>query len=220
MRIKELTLAAWMPDNLRKFYSNFGFTEIEALGDSDGYSFIAGHTRINFVPGDRDARYHFAFNVLPDQLDGAIVWAGRSGAELLDNPESKSKLVDFPNWRARAVYFFDPAGNIVELIARAALPRAGNAPKFSASSIPGLSEIGIVCDDVASMRRWITDTHGINAFARQTPTDDFSAMGNDEGLLLLVPAGRPWLMGNFDSKRFPLAITLTEGEKEVKLMLP
>lgn len=220
MQILELTLSAHVPDELRQFYSRFGFTEIEALGGSDGYSFHAGHTRFNFIPGHREARYHFAFNVRPDQLDDAVKWAEQSGAELLDNEERKGKLVDFPAWRARSVYFFDPAGNIVELIARAALPRAGNAPKFSANSLLGVSEIGLVCDDVAAMREWITMSHGIGAFLRQESSDLFTALGDDEGLLLLVPKKRPWFMGNFGAQHFPLAMTLKHAEKEVKLVLP
>jgi hypothetical protein len=55
---------------------------------------------------------------------------------------------------------------------------------------------------------------------RQENTNTFSAMGDDEGLLLLVPKGRPWYMGNFDAYHFPLAIKGEVGEKQVKLILP
>lgn len=220
MQIHELTLASPSPEDLRIFYNELGFAEIEGLGGSDGYSFKAGYTRMNFIPGDQDARYHFAFNLRPDQLEDAFAWAERMRLDLLDNPEGKGKYVDFPDWRARSLYFYDPAGNIVELIARAALPRAGNAPKFSAASITGISEIGIVCDDVPSMREWIESTHAIPAFSRHQNTDQFSALGDDEGLLLLVPQGRRWFMGNFDASRFPIAVTGINNGKELRLVLP
>jgi catechol 2,3-dioxygenase-like lactoylglutathione lyase family enzyme len=220
MRILELTIAAPAPEELRSFYTELGFPEFEGQGGSDGYSMRIGYTRMNFIPGDKDARYHFAFNVKPDQLEEMAEWSLRMRLDLLPDPKSKTNIVDFPNWRARSVYFFDPAGNIVEFIARAPLSRAGNAPKFSAVSFTGVGEIGIVCDDVASMRAWISMTHGIPEFSRQQNTDEFIAMGDDEGLLLLVPAGRNWFMGNFPSERFPLSLVCDNGVREAKLMLP
>jgi catechol-2,3-dioxygenase len=220
MRIQQLTLATGNPVEQKKFYcSELGFPEIEIAGDSDGFSFQSGYTKINFIPGDKDARYHFAFNVRPDQFESAIGWI-ENEAELLENPHGKGKIVDFPNWNAKSVYFFDPAGNIVEIIARAGIQRAGNAPKFSTKSLTGISEIGIACEDVLAMREWISNVHGIHDFTRQENTAEFSAMGDDEGLLLLVPKNRPWFMGNFDAVHFPLAIEGINSGKDFKLMLP
>jgi catechol 2,3-dioxygenase-like lactoylglutathione lyase family enzyme len=221
MQINELTLTAGNPEELKKFYSEeLGFKEIEAATATDGFAFQAGFTRINFVPGDKDSRYHFAFNIRPDQLQAAIDWLNYHKVQLLDNEKGTSKIVDFPTWKAKSVYFFDPAGNIVEFIARAAISPAGNAPKFSALSVCGISEIGIVCDEVGAMRQWIETTHGIHGFAKQENTDEFSAMGDDEGLLLLVPKGRPWFMGKFDAYHFPLRVMGKNGERIVKLILP
>ncbi len=221
MRILELTITTGNPAELRNFYAEqLGFPEIPAAGETDGFSFRSGYTRINIAPGDTDARYHFAFNVRPDQLESAISWLEKAGVELIDNPQGKGKIVDFPNWLAKSVYFYDPAGNIVEIIARAAIPRAGNAPKFTAASLTGISEIGIVTDDVPAMREWIAGTHRVGAFARQQNTDTFSAMGDDEGLLLLVPAGRKWYMADFEAAHFPLSIKGQNGGSEIKLILP
>lgn len=222
MRILDLTITTGNPAELRKFYSEqLGFPEISVAEETDGFSFRSGYTRINVAPGHTDARYHFAFNVRPDQLENAIEFLERNGVELLDNPEVKgSKIIDFPNWLAKSVYFYDPAGNIVEVIARAAIPRAGNAPKFSAASFTGISEIGIVTDDVPAMREWISGTHHVNAFVRHQNTDTFSAMGDDEGLLLLVPAGRKWYMADFEAAHFPLGIKGMNGGSEIKLILP
>ncbi len=221
MQLQEVTLATGNVEEMKKFYSEeLGFKEIEAVSASDGFSFHCGYTRINFVPGDKDAKYHFAFNIRPDQLQDAANWLDQHGIDLLENEEKTGKIVDFSSWRAKSIYFYDPAGNIVELIARAAISPAGNAPKFSALSVVAVSEIGIVCDDVAAMREWIITVHGVKGFARQENNDNFSAMGDDEGLLLLVPKGRQWYMGNFDAHHFPLAIKGLVGEKSLKLILP
>ena len=221
MNITELTLSAPDPTELKKFYADeLGFEEIAAATDSDGFSFMCGHTRVNFVPGDRDAKYHFAFNIHPDKLPEAIEWLQLKQVELVHSAEHKGFLIDFPNWWAKSVYFYDPAGNIVEIIARGALGAAGNTPKFAATSLLGVSEIGIVTDDVPYFREWVDITHGVSAFSRNKNTDDFSAMGDDHGLLLLVHSGRKWYMGNFEAKHFPLAVSGNTGEREFRMVLP
>jgi hypothetical protein len=58
----------------------------------------------------------------------------------------KSDIADFVNWRAKSVYFFDPAGNIIELIARFDLNNA-SSEKFSSEQFLSLSEIGLVFPD-------------------------------------------------------------------------
>ncbi|HTF04652.1 MAG TPA: hypothetical protein VK826_11540 [Bacteroidia bacterium] len=221
MRITELTMSTGSPEELKKFYSGLlGFEEIPARTDSDGYSFKAGHTRVNFVPGDREAKYHFAFNVYPDQLVNAIEWVQKSGMELITSPEHKGFLIDFPNWWVKSIYFYDPEYNIVEVIARGALGAAGNTSKFSAQSVVGVSEIGIVTEDVAAMREWISTTHGVQAFSRNKNTDEFSAMGDDHGLLLLVQKGRKWYMASYEAKHFPLAVVGENGGREFRMILP
>ncbi len=108
----------------------------------------------------------------------------------------------------------------MEIIARGALGVVGNTSKFSAQSLVGISEIGIVTDDVPAMREWIATTHGVQGFTRHKNTDEFSAMGDDHGLLLLTQTGRKWLMANFEAKHFPLAITGEHAGREFRMMLP
>lgn len=218
MKITELTIASAFIDELRRFYVNqLGFTEHEVIGGSDGIALQAGHTRFTIVPGTSEARYHFAFNIQPDQLDAAATWLQGRGIELVPNTAGQGYIVDFPNWWAKSIYFFDPSGNIVELIARGAISPAGNAPLFSANSLLGISEIGIVTDDVLALQNWLSTIHGLTSFVRQPDSDTFSVMGDDEGLLLLVPPGREWYMGRFAADKHPVALTLDNKGKEVKL---
>lgn len=220
MRITALTISTAFIDECRRFYVDaLGFPEHEVIGGSDGLAMQAGYTRFTFVPGTADARYHFAFNVRPDQLTDAAEWLQRNGVELIPSPGGQGTVVDFPDWKARSVYFFDPAGNIVEVIARAALKPAGNAPKFSAASLLGVSEIGMVTDDLAAYRDWLAGVHGIAGFVRQQNTDSFTALGDDEGLLLLVPPGREWYMGRFTAEKHPVALVAEHGGREIKLRL-
>ena len=75
--------------------------------------------------------YHFALLVPGDRFDAALAWA-RERVELLPDRETGEVVFDFTNWDARAVYFHDPAGNIVELIAHRGIGEGGVTGPFAA----------------------------------------------------------------------------------------
>ena len=58
-------------------------------------------------------------------------------------------MFDFDNWDARAVYFEDPAGNIVELIAHHGLEENDRMGRSRRSELVGFSELGLVGDLLA-----------------------------------------------------------------------
>src|SRR5438309_1446303 len=126
-RFAEVTLAA--PLDLRDFYG----------GTLNGDAILAGETRLRFDVEDGDAFYHFAFLVPGDRFDDALAWA-RERVELLGD------VFDFEAWDARAVYFHDPAGSIVELIAHHGLEEDGRTGGFAAEELVGFSELGLVGD--------------------------------------------------------------------------
>lgn len=226
MKIKELTLASGAIPEMKSFYCELlGFPEIPVVGETDGLSFQAGYTRVNFVPGPNDAAYHFAFNIRPDQLPDAQLWLNSKGVPILDGKDARDGVVEFPAWKARSIYCYDipdaGSGNIIEFIARAAIAPARNAPRFSANAVLGVSEIGIGVDDVTLFSDWISGTHGVSGFTRQENTAEFTALGNDEGLLLLVPFGRKWFMSEIEAQRYPVSM-LIENDlgQERRILLP
>src|SRR3954462_11649834 len=75
------------------------------------YDGMTGETTLRFRAGDWEPFYHFALLVPGDRFEAAHAWA-EDEFELLGGG-----VFEFENWDARAVYFLDPAGNIVELIA-------------------------------------------------------------------------------------------------------
>src|SRR4051795_4179907 len=122
MRFVEVTLAA--PAQL--------IAELDRF-----YAGMTGETTLRFRAGDGEPFYHFALLLPGDRFDAAHAWA-----------EECSGLVggvfEFESWDARAVYFLDPAGNIVELIAHRGLEENGRAGEFRAEEIVGFSELGLV----------------------------------------------------------------------------
>ena len=98
---------------------------------------MTGDTSLRFAPGEGEPFYHFALLVPGDRFDAAHAWAE-------ERFDLAGGVFDFENWDAQAVYFLDPAGNIVELIAHRGLEENGRRGEFAAEEIVGFSELGLV----------------------------------------------------------------------------
>jgi len=164
--------------------------------------------------------YHFAFNVPSDSIRAATAWL-RARAPLIQL-EGRD-IVDFPNWAAHSVYARDPAGNIIECIARHELPLPSAGTVFDAGDLYGISEAGLVVADVPAYAEELSSRHGLPYYHRQPPAPRFTALGDDEGLLILVPADRPWFpTTDVLSQAFPMTLTLERNAQaqRIELRLP
>jgi hypothetical protein len=103
----------------------------------------------------------------------------------------------------------DPAGNIVELIGRQEFA-LDSENDFGPADFLSVSEIGIVYwkeayeNKIAEMMELME----LDYFPRQKPLPGFSAIGNDEGLLIAVYNERNWYPTNIPSAIFPLEIEI------------
>ncbi len=157
--------------------------------------------------------YHFAFNIPCNQIREAMAWLERSGLELIANDKGETQM-DFSNWHAEAAYFYDPAGNIVELIARRDLQNESSQP-FGRESLLEISEIGIVTTDVPAWNERAEREYGVLPFEKQVPSPEFSALGTDTGLFIVVTEGRNWFLTEIPATRAPLEVTLENDLGEV-----
>src|SRR5262249_53295947 len=143
VRFAEVTLAG--PPELTAFYR-------DELGlPVDAGAIRIGETLIRFRSGGDDAFYHFAFLIPGDRFAAALAWA-EERVELLKDQDGTPVFVG-DEWKSSAVYFHDPAGNIGELIAHHGLEENGRAGAFAADELVGLSELGLVGDRRALLRR-------------------------------------------------------------------
>jgi catechol-2,3-dioxygenase len=184
VRIREVVLPAPDPEALAAFHG-------------PGY----GASRLRFEPGPAVCS-HFAVNVPPQRFEEAVDWA-RERVELVDDD------VPFPAWRARSAYFFDPGGNIVELIAR---ERAPGEELFLE-----ISEVGLPVADVGEAVGALESELGLPHFSGNRR--DFSAVGDDRGLFIVVPVGRPWLFTDEPAPDAPLQVTI-ESDRARELVVP
>jgi len=157
--------------------------------------------------------YHFAFNIPCNQIRESMAWLERADIWLIANEKGENQI-DFSSWNAEAAYFFDPAGNIVELIARRDLQNEGDH-SFGPESLLGISEIGIVTDDVLAWNARAEAEFGILPFDKQKPSPDFSALGTDMGLFIVVPEGRNWFLTNIPVVRVPLEVSFENDRGEL-----
>src|SRR5258708_11611611 len=143
MLLKEVQLQTNHLSALNNFYK-----EVLELttGHSDKKSIVvtAGKSKLIFEETDADVNpfYHFAFNIPSNKFEEAFEWM-KQKVELLWLEDYKSYIADFVNWHAKSFYFTDPAGNILELIARFDLNDIADE-KFSSTHIRNISEIGLV----------------------------------------------------------------------------
>ncbi|RYC67272.1 VOC family protein [Spirosoma sordidisoli] len=159
----------------------------------DHLTLMIGWTRLTFHLTNRPvAPYHLAINVPRSSLDVVMYYFD---LDYLDTDRPDNIIADLPDWRAKACYFYDGTGNLLEFIARTDLPL--DDPNLTINDLfQGVSEIGIGTEDVASTACQLQRRFGVPPFSRSAPTADFTALGDDNGLFILSKVGRNWLFTN------------------------
>lgn len=202
MRIEHLQLFTSMPGELMDFYNHV--LECTTSAHPDGFVLHTAQTDLLFSRSGQHAPvYHFACTIPFHKVAEAQSWMAQKVA-LIDLGEGKH-LADFKNWDAKAFYFFDPAGNIVEFIGRQDATAPDLAP-FTGRSLLNVSEIGIVTDDVALTCRQLEELWQVPLFHKQTATSSFAACGDDEGLFIVVKEGRHWYPTQLPAASAPMRV--------------
>jgi hypothetical protein len=188
MRFTDVTLAG--PAELPTFYGH-------ELGlPLDGEAIRIGETLLRFVPERDGAFYHFALLVPGDRFDAALAWA-RERVELLGD------LFASDDWGSRAVYFHDPAGNILELIAHHGLEENGRSDGFAAEELVGFSELGIVGDKPELLRR--LEAVGLQMWDGTLQAPNLLAFVGEKGrTFILSPPGRGWMPTGRPAEPYPV----------------
>ncbi len=194
-RILELRLQTAAPlTEMEAFYGSALGLPVVSDGD-DALAVTAGLTEITFerLPGAPDAPfYHFAFNIPENKIRGARAWQ-LERTELfltpprLRDPDYPDDVRHFRNWNAHSVFFWDPAGNVLEYIARHDLGNGASGP-FTTADILYASEIAFVVDDVPGTAAALQSRFELDPY--RSGSDVFWASGDERGLLLLFKRGR------------------------------
>jgi hypothetical protein len=187
--------------------------------NSKTVAIAAGQTKLVFQAGNSSVNpfYHFAFNIPSNKIEEALYWL-RDKIELPWMEDYKGYIAEFTNWHARSVYFIDPAGNIVEFIARFDL-NDDASEQFSASQIRNISEIGLVFSNAEfdkQVKKLLGNFH-LAYFLKQQPMPQFRAIGDDEGLFITVPEYRNWYPTDTPCGIFPLSVKFENAKSQYHL---
>jgi len=236
MKIKEATFLTKEPLELLPFYRD-GLRFPVVTAEEDQLVVQAGATALRFVrwepasseeAGSRLTRsyegqstpyYHFAFNIPENKLDEAKGWI-ETVTEL--GKEAGRDISRSEAWNSDSVYFMDPAGNILELIARHTMDNGIQRPFDPDRDLQCLSEIGMPTRNVAFAVDQL-EAIGIGSYQRRN--DSFNPVGDEEGMFIVVQPGRRWHFTNLTAECYPFEVfvegvgklLLAEDEQGLKL---
>lgn len=192
MKILDLELYCNNLETIQRFYvRRLG---LPMLSHSSAHlTVLVGHTRLTFRKIETVvAPYHMAINVPRGSLDVLMYYYD---LDFLATQSPQQTIAYFPNWRAKACYFYDPAGNLLEFIARTDLNL--DDPNLTLGDMfQGISEVGLATEDVPYTAEQLQRRFNVTQFSRTTSQPDFNALGDDNGLFILAKVGRPWLFTN------------------------
>lgn len=203
MIFEQVTFLTDKLQQLKQFYTDT--LELELIEEaSQEFTISIGWTNVTFRTASEGEApyYHFAINIPENQFAEARAWA-KSRVDLTQ--EQGEDEVFFTSWNAHSVYFDDPAGNIVELIARHNLNN-GIDHSFTSKDFLCISEIGVVREEVIPYVRELNEM-GLPNWKEDS--EGLTPVGDEHGLLIVVKLDRPWFFSNQRAARpFPLEIAI------------
>ncbi|MBD2867454.1 VOC family protein [Paenibacillus arenilitoris] len=206
MKIRSVKLLTDKLERLKTFYSQV--LGLPAIDEGErAFTVGAGSSQLIFEQASAAGAspyYHLAFDIPANKTEEALSWLQSRGIPL--NRLSGGELVaQFEAWNAESVYFYDPAGNIVEFIARRNLNRVSHDP-FAPGSLLNISEIGLAVHDVPQAKALLASRFAIGEY--RDGSDDFAALGDEDGLLILSSHNRVWLGSDKAAYRFGTEVVI------------
>jgi len=190
MKLTRLELFASNLDAQADFYAKKLDLPVQR-DQADQITVQAGDTALIFKkaePGWKGV-YHLAFNIPEKHIDAIHLWLA-DRTTLIPNKDWQ-EIFHFKAWNAHAVYCYDAAGNIVELVARHDLQESNNGAGIGGGQIQCLSEFGFSVDNILLFRERLMKLMNITPH-QNTISRDFFALGDDQGMLLIAAKGREW----------------------------
>lgn len=178
------------------------------LHQENRFAVAAGETRLEFAADNEQEEgvYHLAFNITPALLPAAPGFLGSQHISVILKDDLP--VVDFPDWNARSVYFYDADGNILEFIARYNLPAPVSDKVFGPRHILNISEMGLPVDDIPAFIKTLQAHAAL--FVWKEYGEQFKAVGDENGLLIVVPEGRNWFPTEHPNSFLPISITIAQ----------
>jgi len=167
-----------------------------------------GESLLTFIQNKNNQPvYHLAFNIPANQLKEAINWS-KNRLDLI-HKDNDLVVSNFETWKANSVYFFDNNGNLLEFITRKDLKNETEV-SFNSQQILNISEIGIVTEKPDELGKTLIEKYQLELFDKNDNSEVFTAIGDDEGLLIIVKENRNWFPTEIPAQAFTTEIKVTD----------
>ena len=186
-RLQRIQLQTHVLGDIRRFYrETLQFPEI-STGRQE-VAFQAGATRLEFRQVSDGSRpfYHFAFNIPENKIEAARRWL-RPRVDIQRHAQLGNEVIHFAEWNAHSLFFDDPAGNLVEFIARHTLANAADG-EFGVGDVLYASEIGIVPSDQRGVFAAVRDGLNLPVYLNSG-----SFLGDEHGIIIVIPNQVKWI---------------------------
>ncbi|WP_040212891.1 VOC family protein [Clostridium polynesiense] len=213
MKIEQLEIFISNFEETVAFYKDVMQFEILSLTNGTA-SFQTGESTFTLHKDEEyNHFYHFAFNINTDTFKEAKNWVQ---ARTVLSKEADEDEAEFEDAGAMAFYFEDPAGNIVEFIARETSPNASESG-FSPENVLGVSEIGVTVKDMKREAERLIDMGILPRNNEPINYDKYlNFMGEyEDGVyIILAPLGRRWIFSDKKGVEAPVIIKTNKGTLE------
>ncbi len=190
---------------LRGFYENVLEFQITEAGDHY-FQMDIGESKLVFKESGHASLYHFAINIPGNQYTLAKLWAKE---RVLLNREDGLDDIYYARFDADAFYFEDPAGNVIEFIARRHVDKWSD---FTIESLLNVSEVSITTPFVKEVGEQL-QALGISVSGHVSiEPEELNFLGRKDTFILLVPPKRRWYFSKRMSVTSPISIQLTNGK--------
>lgn len=221
MKIRSVDLLTRRFDEMKHFY-------IDCLGfplkshSSEAFTIEVGYTALTFQKTqstDDDPKYHFAMNIPAKQWSNAKEWLTKKGCTLLPTPSVEEAniqsiehdVVFFGALQAFSLYFHDPAGNLVEWIARENLEDLSTGT-FQIESVLNISEVLFAFDrDLPRAMEKLCDHFPVEPYTGDKKR--FQILGDDEGTFILNDIRRGYYPTQQKAEIHPLRMSVVSDQK-------
>lgn len=199
MKFDSITLLTSEFEDTLQFYEEILECPIISI-DANMFTVQIGETVLQFcrTADNEQPYYHFAIDIPYNHFHDIKAHFQNI---LFLSMENGQHSAYFEAFTAHAIYFNDPSGNIVELIAR--VSNMSDEPKFCR-----ISEIGFVCNKNQSVYQALS-TYNITTHQGATFSPhhlNFLGDPEEESYILLTPEGRRWYFSDKNAKPFPITI--------------
>lgn len=201
MRIRQLTIATGDPEGQADFYGGRLGLPVRRAGEAVEVALRDSTIRFGRADPGLDARYHFAINVPGDSIRAAVAWLSERAEPLAFDGDPVRNDVG-----AGCVYFLDPAGNVVELIAAPHIEADG--AEFGPAALIEVAEIGIAAADVAATGAAVQEAFGEPI---RWSDSELTAVGDHHAVVIVAPIGRGWIPVDLTAAPLPTEVVAYDG---------